>query len=383
MVQFPDGTLRTAPLAPDLPPLHGGVKRLVYDTKTSNLAVTLPEGDEVDLEALRPDGRMRPPRGPVVYLDQLHWVELARQLWAPEKALPKNREAAARLIELARNREITLPISSGNTVEMTQLDGRRRRHMATNMLGLSRGWQMRNPVDIRGCELRSVLSGDEPSEEAFSLAPGAIFSDAPLEIESQAGFPPEWQALFEILTSLNATVAMMLEDEKTISHMGRGMAAAWAESHHALAIYMRDQKMPKEKVRLNARAKLIADLASEIGSAAAGVGLSQEQLTDWLENDFEEDLARMPYLSRYHQVVYQRLRDANDRWERNDLIDVNFLACAAGYADVVVAEAKIGAYLMRVRKRVPEGAFVCRRLPEAVEHLEDRLGHAASPMAAQ
>ena len=81
----------------------------------------------------------------------------------------------------------------------------------------------------------------------------------------------------------------------------------------------------------------------------------------------------MPYVGRLHEVLYHRLRNADDRWERKDLIDMNFLCCAAGYADIVVGEKQTSEYLRRATSRCVPGAVVCRRLPEAVEALR-RLG---------
>jgi hypothetical protein len=55
----------------------------------------------------------------------------------------------------------------------------------------------------------------------------------------------------------------------------------------------------------------------------------------------------MPYGGRLYEVLYHRLRNADDTWERNDLIDMNFLCCAAGYADIVVGEKQTTEYLRR------------------------------------
>lgn len=81
----------------------------------------------------------------------------------------------------------------------------------------------------------------------------------------------------------------------------------------------------------------------------------------------------MPYVGRLHEVLYHRLRNADDKWERNDLIDMNFLCCAAGYADIVVGEKQTSEYLRRAASISAPGAAVCRTLPEAVEALR-RLG---------
>lgn len=64
------------------------------------------------------------------------------------------------------------------------------------------------------------------------------------------------------------------------------------------------------------------------------MGLSPDDLSHWIR-DAEHELPRLPFLGRLHEVMYRRLRDANITWGANDLNDLMFLSCAAGYADVV------------------------------------------------
>lgn len=74
--------------------------------------------------------------------------------------------------------------------ETTQMDGRHRSHLATTMLGLSHGWQMRNPIAVRGEEIQAVLAGEDPvAHEAFSLEPGAVFAEGLAAPEAPGGFP--------------------------------------------------------------------------------------------------------------------------------------------------------------------------------------------------
>ena len=379
-IELADGSRHTLPFPRYLTTAEAGLKRAVYNTENHEFLVTLPMGDEVLLEMVKPGSASPQPRRPVVYLDQLHWVTLAQQQWAPEKVPKSERAAGQRLRELARERKITFAISSANVTETTQMDGRHRRHLATTMLGLSRGWQMRNPLAIRTRELRALLLGDDPRVgDPFTLDPGAIFIDGLKPVDAPADFPIEWQQLHQNVVAINAFVAAVIEDEKISHAEGMQMAAKWAQSHHELALYMREHHTPKEHVRLNARARLIGDLSSEIQAAASDVGLTQERLTEWLEDELEGDFSRMPYLGRHHEVIHQRLGNADDRWEANDLTDINYLACAAGYADVVVAEKKICEYLNRVEKRVSPGAFVCRKISAAVEHLEIAMSDAEEP----
>ena len=79
----------------------------------------------------------------------------------------------------------------------------------------------------------------------------------------------------------------------------------------------------------------------------------------------------MPFLGHFIEPLYERLRNADDKWEGNDLVDMHYLASATGYADVVVGERKTSELLKRARLRTPRGAFVCRTLPDAVAHLAE------------
>ena len=322
------------------------------------------------------------PPGVIVYLDQLHWVTLAQQVWAPEKVAARERQAAERLIELSEARLITIPLSSGNLIEMSQLDGKRRRHLATTMLRLSRGWQMRNPIAVRGEELRRVLSREAPVlPNVFTLDPGAMFAEGIEPPDPIQDLPPEWQQTFQALTTVNSMVATVIEDKKIISIEGREKAALWAQIHGNLATYMRDDCTPREHKRSSALTALLTDLRQEIGAAANDVAISQDDFSHWLQEDLEEDLARLPYLGRHHEVIHRRLSNADEKWEANDLVDINYLCCAAGYADVMVGEKKTAEHLKRVEKKVSVGAYVCRTLAQAAERIDELIADADASRA--
>lgn len=69
-------------------------------------------------------------------------------------------------------------------------------------------------------------------------------------------------------------------------------------------------------------------------------------------------------------MLYLRLRNADEKWEGNDLNDMNYLCAAAGYADITVGEKKTIEYLRRAEPRVPPGSQLCRQLSEAVALLD-------------
>jgi hypothetical protein len=53
------------------------------------------------------------------------------------------------------------------------------------------------------------------------------------------------------------------------------------------------------------------------------------------------------------QMLFARLRNADQTWEANDLVDIMFLCCASGYADVVVGERRAIGYLRQARQPRP------------------------------
>ena len=74
------------------------------------LLLTIDDGQTLEVD-IGVAGQAVPAAVPVVYLDQLHWISLAQQLWAPERVRQSEREAAEKLIALARQQRILLPVA--------------------------------------------------------------------------------------------------------------------------------------------------------------------------------------------------------------------------------------------------------------------------------
>ena len=307
-----------------------------------SLVVELGAGGEFDLPG---------PDRPVVYLDQCHWITLAKHLRSPDQVAERDRKPAERVVELARSKAILLPISSANRWEIARA-GKHRRDVVLTMVELSRGWQLRDPINVRGQELRRSMAGGDPAlaEAVVTLEPGAISSmehDVAMDFD---GAPPGFNELHERQTIAMASVAALLDDHSPEEGArGREVAAAWAKSFGDLAIYMRDTGTPVEHVRLNTHARMLADLRQEIAQAAIAAGLSPQQNAAWIENA-DAAFESMPYLRTLREVLYHRLRNADDQWNGNDLADSQYLCCAAAYVDFIVAERKFGDYLQRAAR---------------------------------
>jgi hypothetical protein len=343
-----------------------------FDPQSDVVEFVHENGTRVSAE-IEPLGSGAPtvPDSPVLYLDQCHWITLARQLWAPEKVLPRERDAAVELIRMARAREVTLPISSANLTEITPADGAFRRNLGLTMLQLSRGWQMRNPVHVRGDELRALFAGEEPvATNVFTLAPGVLFiGEKPVVPPS----PRDPIAVFtERLSEVFAIYQVAIEDEKILNPEGREKAEAWAQSQRKFAIDLRQDKVNRTDAEHYAAARLIYDLAEEVVAAARRAGLSEEQIHYWIAEKLDEDLNKMPFLGAFHRTIYDRVKNAESKWEANHFNDIQFLSCAAAYADVAVGEKETSEHL-RKAQRDRQGAAVCRTLPEAVASLAERV----------
>ena len=97
---------------------------------------------------------------PTIYLDQNHWSTLANTIHQPDRVTDEQeRTAAEQLIELAKAREVVLPMSSAHLSETAkQADPEQRYQRALTIAQLAGGWQLRDPLDLRRFELRQALT---------------------------------------------------------------------------------------------------------------------------------------------------------------------------------------------------------------------------------
>lgn len=310
---------------------------------------------------------------PVVYLDQLHWVTLARSLWTPKKLSSTERAAAETLIGLARQEALVLPISSANLVEATRTFGLRREQLATTILELSRGWKMRNPVSVRMDEISNDLrQAENPAAEGvFTLDPKLFFTEESKVLDT-SGIPESLRDSFERAITIQSVYETMLEDTAIPAPEGIERATKWAEKHESIAADMAARGVGKQDAIIETRDHLLADFSQEIELVIDDLGLSSDEISNWIATRRNNGFGGLPYMGRAEAVLFNRLRNPGDQWHHNDLFDLNFLECAAAYADVVVGEKKTSHYLNR-EIGATSGAAVFAKLPAAVDHLEALL----------
>ncbi len=359
---------KTASVPPGLLP-DGDIEGFGLQAAGWALRIRLPGGQEVEAElprrtAERADDRV------VVYLDQNHWSQLARARRDPPPRDTRPHEAAAALEALVASRSIVVPASGGNFVETVPLYGQRRVRLAETIVGVSRGWQMRHPLDVRRAELHACLSdGPVVTEDVF--APGADSAFAFTAPKTRAMDLPDWLAeiaphipkilgLYETLvepTPINENAAVAEQ-----------LAGTWASAFAELAARLASSEASRDQAWRAVHANLLLDHLADVSSVASELAITTEEaITRLCATD--DPLGRAPFLSRMRAWLFARVRNPQQGWESNDLIDGMYLCCAAGYADLVVGERNAIGYLRQGRD-CPPGAELTNSLSEAVTVLE-------------
>jgi hypothetical protein len=358
------------------PELPRDFRRVSYDTAERTLTLLPPNGDPLVVEVFDGgDQSQRRAGRPVVYLDQNKWVLLGRAIHSPSKVPPSELPAAKELIWHAEQQRVILPLSSGHYIETARVDRSWRQNLAPLMVRLSRGWLMRDPLLVRRAELRAMFrervgAPVEPAVAVITLDPSQAYGK-PIDVAplGEPGWPKELRLLTETLAAVTATFAVLVEDEVTHSEAGYEVARRWAESHQPLAEELRTNTRARELPRDLTRMRFLTDLAPDLAEVAAASGMSMERFQVWCAKDAEGDLQKLPYLGRMRDVIHFRLRNAGDRWEPNDLVDMMYLPCAAAYADFVVAENKTRDYLLRAQRTRSDGALVVSSIAQLMERL--------------
>ncbi|MEU6698032.1 hypothetical protein [Pseudonocardia sp. NPDC046786] len=314
------------------------------------------------------------PRLPVVYLDQNQWITIAQAKYSPQKV--KNvveLGAADSVVRSATDGKVLLPLSTAHLVETARTGNPERRgKLADSMLELYDGWHMRHPLDIRQFELMSLLRG-ETAPRSIELEPFSTKPNTPFQAA-------QWGNAFQASDDFTAAQQKFITDRawraawsETLRHdtydaderrTSDQFVEGWAKGFEELGRYMGNNPAPRD-VRLVAAGKLMADLNKEIALASAKTGITPEDLAPFLRpENLVDSFAKLPFIGRLLDVTFQRLRNPQTRWKRNDLNDMTYLCCAAAYADFVVAERATAHFLRLGTGNFPSGALVLRDLSE-------------------
>lgn len=371
-----DGTAVRGPLEPSPFSRNSTIIRTRYVPSTNRLFMETNRGDTIETEL--PTLQNPAPRSgrPVVYLDQRDWSLLAKVLYEPERVFADGeQDAAAYLIALARDRKIILPMSFahlGETSKWSDTEGRYR--LALTLTQLSRGWQMRYPIDVWQHELHETFASrfqqvTLPPLDVFTLEGCAIeskgnFQRLPM---SSAGFPEGIEYV------RRATVCMMSYIDTVLASEASSMTPIpeWADTFQLITDELANVPKTSFRKRYMLRFVLLKDIQMQVAEAVHQSGVTESELDTWVESHFAPDVRAMRCLGLWNEVFQDKHLNTTTKWSANDLTDMLFLTCAAGYADYVLAERSSTSYLNQSAKRLGRSIKVYSRINDLVVALEN------------
>ena len=231
-----DGSIE-APLPPSLENLNTNLRSVVIDIEGDQLVIRLPNNVEavVELGTQGPADSALLAGRRVVYLDQNQWSAMAAWRHGHRPISSSEAGAAQRLAELVSSKEIVLPFSAGNLVETVPLFDERRVALASTVLELSRGWQVRNPVEIRREELMAALSGKPPiASGVASLGADVLFTQS-LNAPDGSNLPQPFAAAMPRFVNVASLYEVLVDRDQVPDQGGREAAIRWAQGFADLA----------------------------------------------------------------------------------------------------------------------------------------------------
>lgn len=379
VVTLDNGYTNVSSFPVDRSTLKGPIRTSEYFPSSNELHVKTDNGETLvaELPAL---GQTAPIAGrPVVYLDQKDWSVLANVIHEPKKVLSSiERDAASRLIEMAQDRRIILPMSMGHLTETGQwTDAQRRYRLALTILQLSRGWQIRHPVGVRQHEIMRSMSSilgrpPVPPIEVITLAPGAVQSDSLFYSPSKfvVGLPPDMAVAVDACICLMSYFSTVLD----AGDVQMGPISEWELASQALTESLSTVAGSREQRRKRAGALFLRDLQYEVLLAARSLHIREEEVSSWLESLGGFDFSSMPSIGIFREIYISKHLDKTSKWHKNDLIDMMYLCCAAGYADFVLGERSLVS-------RISQAASKLHRRPSAYRSLSELMASLRSDEA--
>lgn len=216
VIHLVGGRRVTEPMATGSPKEDTAIARMVYSFQDRTLVITTSNGANATVEIESSIGTAR-----VVYLDQGHWSALARRIDDPGSfSNQEDASSADKIIGWARDRHIILPLSSGHVMETTPLYGPKRQSLALTMLQLSRGWHMRNPVQVRRDEITRVIGGTAAiplghgRPDVFTLDADSLYATSSLPQPRPGSLPDYLDWLSGRLTAVTANLDLLIDPQR-------------------------------------------------------------------------------------------------------------------------------------------------------------------------
>ncbi|MGW5674095.1 hypothetical protein ACWEV4_03285 [Streptomyces sp. NPDC003860] len=378
-----DGKEARFPLAPSPFTDTSVVARLDFTPAFEALLATTLSGDQVLFEMPMEGAADQLAGRLVVYLDQNQWSLLSNADHGTPKSSEANRAAARKLRKWVDQRRIILPASAGHYYETGKRFSTERRYdLGLTILQYSRGWQMRDPLQVRRNELHDAFCqrldrpGNVRSAPVFTLAPDALHSptrwtgaELPSTLQDHSVFPAK------ALLTATVSIDVMLDTQR----VEEGPDTGWTAASQRFSDWLDELDQDSQQKRRAIDIHLVKDLQQDLAEEAAAADVPQELFQQWGFKGLVRAIGGAPAVGLFREMLHSRHLNKGTTWRPNDLTDMIYLSCAAGYADFVVCEKHMRDPLQHGLKRMGRSASVYRRLTDAVAAIEEALETSSVP----
>jgi len=347
------------------------VARAIFDWERWWVANVTTRGHIMTAEAYSPATRDSRRGRPSVYLDQNHWRSVA-QVRVDVSVIKSEDEAdaARRIAELAEDLGVVIPLSSAHMRETAPLFGDLRYNVGVAMASLSAGWQMRHPTVVWLAEvtrliadLYSVDTPDFAGREVVTLEPYALIQE-----DSTIAVPlPDGFELFVQVIGASSVMLEMLIDPKSEKSI---VPESWVAQNQAITDWVSSIEATKDGRRHAALQAFWLTNFEVVRKAGRLLAIDVESLKEIEPKTLERLLRGQPMLSYVSQIFASRYMNRTTRWKSNDLTDILFLGCAAGYCDFVVAERHTGQQLRDLQRAQGREYSVFTNITDLRAHLD-------------
>lgn len=364
-VIFQDGRVLEDALDPPSTSGDHYISSSVFDWENWQIFSTTTRGHTIIAEGYNPNSAPPLNGRPSVYLDQNHWRTLTDAIHHPSRIADQlELDAAVELIYLAADGGVVLPLSMGHMIETSGLHGDPRYEVGVTMASLSKGWQIRNPLDLWKWEAEATiyrhLGRPSPAApHAISTEPGSLYeSGANLGV---SGSTSDNEIFMTMLTMPSVTLSSLIEPDS----VQKDQLIKWIDRHTGITRQINEIEATKSERRNVARRRYWNEnIAFYVKPYRA--------LTNSLDSPIFSDrelpkvLAPSPMVGLLSELFVRRFIDKQTKWRRNDLIDMFYLSSAAAYANYVCAEAHTGTQLRSTQKALGRTQTVFTSLRELV-----------------
>ena len=352
-----------------LPAMDSLVARTVVGDDIAFELASFGDGDQLD-------GRL------IVYLDQNQWSLLARAQHDPGRVHSAADVAAAKkLLSWVRDRRVVLPLSSGHQMETTEWGNAQWRYeLGLTTLQLSRGWQMQHPLEVRHTEiaeaLRSRYNAAAPPlrQPVITLDTNASMNAE--HVEASHDLPASYGHMLAQITAASVLIDVMLDSER----IEPGKTERWVYVQQGFSNWIDECTALKSgQKRKIVDEFLFRDIGPDFTRAASVTGITPDAFTEWLSKYMSRDINAMPSLGIYRAMLQDRHINVGTVWRSNDLTDMTYLACAAGYAHTVIAERHMTAVARQALRRLGRPQNIYPSIREGVAAVEGLLASHEAP----